>query len=252
MSVLTSTIDGVGCVSLEDPPLNILTRRVLADLRHELEHLASDLSLRVLVLSARGKHFSAGADVAEHLAPEYRDLIPEFVQTVTAVADFPVPVVAAVQGRCLGGGFELVCAADLIVAAEGATLGQPEVKLGVFPPAACALLVERCPAGVAAELIFRGNTISAREALEVGLVRRVVPNQQLEATALELAREIARHSASTLRLAKRCLRAGRAAQRQMALAYASRVYLDELMDTDDAVVGLSAFLEKAEPAWRHR
>lgn len=246
----TAVADGVARVVLNHPPLNVLTRDVLAELRAALGELAKQRDLRVLILGATGKHFSAGADVAEHMPPAFRDLIPEFIETVIAVADFPLPVVAAVQGRCLGGGCELVAAADIVLAAEGATFGQPEIKLAVMPPAACVALPWLCGWGAAAELLYTGEPISAAEARDVGLVRRVVPEQELEAAALCVAQRIARHSGAALRLTKQCVREAWAPQREM-MWRAARTYTKDLMATEDAVVGLAAFLEKRQPVWRH-
>lgn len=250
IALRTTVADGIARVVLDHPPVNLLTRDVLAELRQVLRSLAAQRDLRVAVLSAGGKHFSAGADVAEHMPPVFRDLIPEFLETVLAVADFPVPVVAAVQGRCLGGGFELISAADVIIAAEDALFGHPEIKLGVFPPAACVLLPALCPWGVAAELLYTGEPITAAQARESGLVRQVVPADRLEAIAAALAERIARHSAVSLRLTKRCVRQASLIQREM-LWRAGRIYTDDLMATDDAVVGLAAFLEKRPPVWSH-
>lgn len=246
----TTVADGIARVVLDNPPLNVLTRDVLAELRQALRRLADQRDLRVLVLSAAGKHFSAGADVAEHMPPVFRDMIPEFVETVLGLADFPLPVIAAVQGRCLGGGFELVTAADIIVAAEEALFGQPEIKLAVFPPAACVLLPALCHRGIAAELLYTGDVINATEAHQAGLARRVVPADQLEASATVLAQRIARHSAAALRLTKRCVREAWVVQREL-LFRAGRLYVDDLMGTEDAVAGLAGFLEKRQPVWRH-
>jgi cyclohexa-1,5-dienecarbonyl-CoA hydratase len=247
----TTVAEGVARVVLDHPPLNVLTRAMLAELRAALDRLAEDRELRVLVLAAAGKHFSAGADVAEHMPPVYRDMIPEFVDTVAALAAFPLPTIAVVQGRCLGGGFELVQAADLVVAAEGAAFGQPEIKLGVFPPAACVLLPGMCGCGLAAELLYTGDPVDAAAALQAGLVRQVVPADRVEAAAAALAGRIACHSAAALRLTKQCVREALAAQKQ-ALAHAGRLYSANMMATEDAVVGLTAFLQKRQPAWRHR
>jgi cyclohexa-1,5-dienecarbonyl-CoA hydratase len=246
----TTVAGGVARVVLDNPPVNVLTRDLLAELRQTLRRLAGVRDLRVLVLSAAGKHFSAGADVAEHLPPVFRDLIPEFVETVLSLADFPLPVIAAVQGRCLGGGFELVTAADIILAAEGAMFGQPEIKLAVFPPAACVLLPALCHRGVAAEMLYGGEPITAAEARDEGLVRRVVPADQLAASADSLAQCIARHSGAALRFTKRCVRDAWVVQREL-LFRASRLYVDNLMGTEDAVAGLAGFLEKRRPVWRH-
>jgi enoyl-CoA hydratase/carnithine racemase len=120
--------DGIAQLTLRHPPVNILTRAVLAELREQLAGLATTQEVRVLVLRAEGKHFSAGADVGEHIPPTYRDLIPEFMATIRALWEFPLPVIAAVRGKCLGGGFELVQPADAIVAGEGAAFGQPRAS----------------------------------------------------------------------------------------------------------------------------
>ena len=251
MSVHASIEDGLGRIVLSHPPLNILTRDVLAGVRRELDRLAGEPSLRVLLLGAEGKHFSAGADVGEHLPPDYRELIPEFVQTVADLVSFPLPVVAAVQGRCLGGGFELAMGADIIVAAEGASFGQPEILLGVLPPAACVILPRLCSHALAAEIVLGGDSLSASEAEREGLVRRVVPESELEEAALDIARKMTRHSAAALRIGKRMLAGDPEAVRE-ALDRAGALYIDELMETDDALEGLQAFVEKRRPEWRHR
>lgn len=251
MAIQTSFEDGLGRVVLSNPPVNILTRDLMANLRQELATLSAERSLRALLLSAEGKHFSAGADVGEHLPPTFEEMIPEFIDTVAAIDTFPLPVVAVVQGKCLGGGFELAMAADMIVAGEGASFGQPEIILGVLPPAACALLPYMCPTGVAAELVYTGEAFSAEEAQRAGLIRRVVPDAELESAALELAGTMTRHSGAALRIAKRMLRGGRQAARAAALSRAGDMYVDALMDTKDAVEGLQAFLEKRRPTWSH-
>jgi cyclohexa-1,5-dienecarbonyl-CoA hydratase len=252
MTITTTLHDGIATLTLAHPPLNILTQAVLAELRRALAGLAAEPELKVVLLSAEGRHFSAGADVGEHLPPNHLVMIPEFIDTIAALASFPLPVVAAVRGRCLGGGFEVVQAADVVVAGEGAVFGQPEVVLGVTAPAACVLLPRRGPAGLAAELIFTGDSITATRALEAGLVNRVVADERVESEALALAQRMARHSAAALRLCKRTLRACSDLSPERGLSEATRIYLDELMHTDDALEGLRAFLDKREPVWRNR
>lgn len=248
--VLCTVETGIARLTLDAPPLNILTRAVLGEIGVALGDLKRERGVRVLLLTAAGKHFSAGADVAEHLPPHHAALIPEFCYTVSALADFPQPVVAAVQGRCLGGAFELVQAADLIVAGAGASFAQPEIVLGVLPPVACALLPRRAAAAFAARVLFTGDPVSAADAERSGLVAEVVPDADLERAAADLAARIARHSAAALRLAKKALRAGDDAARLRAMREAEAIYLGDLMATHDALEGLRAFTEKRQPVWR--
>jgi len=249
---LTAAVDqGIGRIVLDHPPLNILTREVLRVIHAELLRLALQPDLRVLLLTARGKHFSAGADVGEHLPPHHLSLIPEFLETVAMVDAFPLPVIAAVQGKCLGGGFELVQPADLVVAGQSASFGQPEIVLGVIPPAACVLLPERLPPALIARVIYSGDPITAVEAERHGLVAQVVPDDAVEQAALELARRIARHSAAALRAAKHAVRGGGTLARHAALREAGHAYLHTLMETHDAIEGLRAFTDKRQPVWRH-
>jgi cyclohexa-1,5-dienecarbonyl-CoA hydratase len=249
---VTNRVDGsgVGTLVFSNPPLNILTQALLADIRAGLAELAEDRSLRVLLLRAEGDHFSAGADVGEHLPPRVETLIPEFLETVRAIAEFPVPVIAVVRGRCLGGGFEIALAADWIFAGESATFGQPEIRLGVIAPAACALLPRRCAPGVAAEILFTGDSLGAGRALVTGLVHRVVPDSQVLEESLAMAGRVARYSAATVRATKRALRAGHTTP-AAALDGAGAVYLTELVESRDAIEGLRAFLEKRSPSWTH-
>jgi cyclohexa-1,5-dienecarbonyl-CoA hydratase len=249
---LRQVADGVGLMTIDHPPLNILTRAVLADLRQQLESAAADQAVRTIVLTSTGNHFSAGADVGEHLPPDFEVLIPEFLDTIELIRSCPVPVIAAVRGRCLGAGFELAQAADLIVAGEGATFGQPEIHLGVLPPAACVLLPARCGWSRATELILTGDAITAAEAAAAGLVVRVVADPEVEDAARALALRIARHSGAVIRLGKRMLLAVAGQEPAQGLDTARSLYVDDLMATDDAIEGLTAFGEKRAPAWRHQ
>jgi cyclohexa-1,5-dienecarbonyl-CoA hydratase len=242
--------DGIGEVVLDAPPLNILTRALLDELRHALAGLTRDSALRVLLLRSEGKHFSAGASVEEHLPGTVEVMIPEFMDTIQAMHHFPLPVVCAVQGRCLGGAMELAMAADIVVATESALFGVPEISLGVMPPAACAQLPMRTRPGVAAALLFTGTPISASAAHDAGLVHGVVTVDGLLPEAAGLAESIAVHSAAALRATKRALRSSSRAF-DASMTEASRVYLEELMQTRDAVEGLQSFMEKREPQWRH-
>jgi cyclohexa-1,5-dienecarbonyl-CoA hydratase len=185
------------------------------------------------------------------MPPEYEEMIPEFIETIGAIDSFPLPVIAAVRGRCLGGGFELIQPADFVIAGESARLGQPEIMLGVLPPAACALLPQICAPSIAAEIVLTGDAIDAARAAECGLVWEVVADDAVEAAAVDLANRMARHSGAALRHTKRALREATAQARAHALHKAGRIYVDELMQTRDAIEGLTAFTEKRKAEWKH-
>ena len=242
---------GIARLTLHAPPLNILTREVLGRLRGALETVRGNAHLRVVVLAAEGKHFSAGASVEEHMPAEFQAMLADFEQTILALHEFPLPVLAAVHGRCLGGAFELVQAADLIIASDDAQFGQPEINLGVIAPIACALLPARIGPARAAELLFTGDALSAQAAAAAGLVARVVPAALLPEETQALAGRMARHSAAALRASKAALRAATGNVRP-AINAASRVYREELMATHDALEGLQAFVQKRTPQWSHQ
>jgi cyclohexa-1,5-dienecarbonyl-CoA hydratase len=252
MSFQVNAAEGVGRLTLDDPPHNILTRKAMASLREGLGELSALEDLRVAVLEARGPHFSVGASVPEHLPPEHEEMIPEFARTILDLLTFHLPLVAAVRGRCLGGGCEVAMAADLVVAAEGAEFALPEIRLGVIPPAACALLDDQGHRGVVSELLFTGDTVDAAAAREAGLVHRVVPEATLEETVDDLAGRIARNSGAALRAAKEARIRARRPLWEERLRAAEEVYLDELMNTADALEGLTSFTEKRRPQWSHR
>ncbi len=242
---------GTGTITLDAAPLNILTRSMLKSVRDACSELGSDNDLRAVVIDAHGKHFSAGADVGEHLPPTYAELIPEFVNTIHTVASMPCPVIASVQGRCVGGGFELALAADMIVAADNAKFGQPEIALGVLAPAACVLLPRKCPPNIAAELLHTGKLIDAAEAERIGLVNLVVPAPELSDRTATFVASITEHSAAALRIGKQMMNPDSDTLADH-LARAAARYVDDLMSTRDAVEGLTAFLEKRRPTWSHQ
>jgi len=252
MSFHVTATDGIGRLTLDDPPHNILTRAAMGTLREGLGELAGHADLRVAVLEARGPHFSVGASVPEHLPPEHEEMIPEFGRTILDLLTFPLPLVAAVRGRCLGGGCEVALAADLVMAAEGAEFALPEIRLGVIPPAACALLDDQGHRGAVSELLFTGDGVDAAAAREAGLVHRVVPADDLDGVVDEAVARIARNSGAALRAAKEARIRARRPLWEERLHAAEKVYLDELMHTADALEGLTSFTEKRRPQWSHR
>jgi cyclohexa-1,5-dienecarbonyl-CoA hydratase len=238
-------------ITLDRPPLNILTLTMIRELAAALEVVAGQPRLKAVALAASGKAFSAGVDVADHADDRVEPMIREFGELVARLRELPVPTIAVVQGRALGGGLEMAVACDLVLAAASTQLGQPEIKVGVFPPVAAALFPGLIGYQQAARLIFTGETIGAEEALRLGLVTWVVPDVELPAALAHLLDQLAGLSAAVLGIARRALRLGAETGAAEALTRIEDLYLYDLLRTEDAHEGVAAFLEKRRPAWHN-
>jgi cyclohexa-1,5-dienecarbonyl-CoA hydratase len=238
-------------LTLARPKANIVDAAMIAALRAALSEHLSQAKLRAVLVSADGPHFSFGASVEEHLPGACAQMLQSLHALVLQLVESPVPVLVAVRGQCLGGGLEVAAAGHLIFAAPGAMLGQPEIKLAVFAPAASCLLPERIGQAQAEDLLFSGRSIDAEEALRIGLVS-VVAEDPDQAALDYFDQHLAPVSASTLRFAVQAAR-GELMQRIRAkLATVEKMYLEELMATHDAVEGLTAFVAKRPAQWQDR
>lgn len=242
---------GVGLLTIDHPPVNIIHTPVLEQLENTLSKLSQDEGVRALILRANGKMFSVGADVADHTAEKVDKMIPLFNRTCRALADFPVPTIAAVQGHALGGGCELVICCDLAVMADQAKIGQPEIQLAAIAPVAALRLPYLVGYRSAADLMFTGRSLSAEEAYEQGLVNAVVPGEQVQSWAQEKATQIAGLSRAAMAILKKALLKGYGNWAKSTKDI-EQLYLKELMSTSDAHEGLAAFLEKRKPSWDHK
>lgn len=238
---------------LASPPANIVSERVIDALAAALDRVATEPGVKLVVLGAKGDHFSYGASVEEHLKPAVDQMLPKFHRLIDRLLSLPTPTLARVSGRCFGGGFELAMACSMVMVDETVSAGVPEVKLGVFPPVAAALLGALTAGGHAAELILTGRTCDAQELDRLGLVTRVVPRGRLAETVLEFAEKyVVPQSASALRFANKAARLGLVLRYRALIGDLEGQYLGELMDTKDANEGLTAFLEKRSPRWSNQ
>jgi cyclohexa-1,5-dienecarbonyl-CoA hydratase len=244
--------DVVGRIVLDRPPVNVLNIAMMEEVQAALRQAQSASDTRAIVFSATGRMFSAGVDIAEHTHDLMERMLNAFHGIFRLMADGEVPTLAVVQGHALGGGCELACFCDMIVAAHGAKFGQPEIAVGVFPPVAAALFPHLTGGRKAAELILTGEAIPAEEAHRIGLINTVVPADQLAAEAERLLARLTDKSAAVLRTAKRALRAGMAAGFDQALPAIEGIYSRSLMALEDPNEGLTAFMEKRKPVWKHR
>jgi cyclohexa-1,5-dienecarbonyl-CoA hydratase len=240
-------------LTLARPKANLVDASMIVALHGALVAYGSTQSfgLRGVVLDAEGPHFSFGASVEEHLPDRCAAMLTALHALIVAMLEFQAPIMTVVRGQCLGGGLELALAGGPIFAAPDAQFGQPEMKLGVFAPAASVLLPYRVTQPVAEDLLFSGRTIGAEEAKATGLVQVVFDDPEAAALAYFDA-QLANKSAASLACALAAARGAMIADVRRRFAEVERLYLDRLMATRDANEGLLAFLAKRKPNWEHR
>jgi len=246
--------DRVARITFMRPPLNVFNIAMMDEIAVALNDClhASDLAAIVFDTEHDARAFSAGVAVAEHVPETVFQMLDSFHSVFRLLAQISKPVIAVVDGPALGGGCELVAACDIVIASERARFGQPEIKLGVFPPVAAILLPRIIGEKRARELILTGDMIDAEEALQLGLVSHVAPSAELEQKTQSVLGKLRELSASSLGLARAALDLGQRQSFESALVEVEDLYLHELMKTEDANEGVRAFIEKRKPEWRHK
>jgi len=239
--------------TLFHPKGNIITSDTIAALAAGLDSIADNPHLKLITVEGAGPDFSYGASIPEHAPDRIGSVLPAMHRLIEDLLDAPAVTAAVVRGRCLGGGFELALACDLIFAADDASFGLPEIALGVFPPAAAALLPFRAGGALASRTILTGESRGAQSWQQAGLVELVAPAAALAAEVDRwFAIHLAPRSAAALRHAAAASRASLFSHLRATLPQLERLYLDRLMRTHDAAEGVAAFLEKRPPRWIDR
>jgi cyclohexa-1,5-dienecarbonyl-CoA hydratase len=242
-------------VRLSRPKANVLDAAMVSALDEAFAAAARPSpeapALRGVLLDAEGPHFSFGASVEEHLPARCAAMLRGFHALLLRMLELPLPILVAVRGQCLGGGLELATAGGLIFAAPDAKLGQPEMALGVFAPAASCLLPERIGPAAAEDLLLSGRSVDGAEALRLGLASGVAADPEAAALAW-FDEHLAKKSASSLGFAVAAARMGLVERVRAKLAAVEESYLTRLMSTHDALEGLNAFLEKRPARWEDR
>jgi len=242
---------GLARITIARPPLNVLTIAMLDALASALDRAAATAGVRLVRLDAEGKLFSAGVDVADHTPDKVGPMMAALARLFDSFERVAVPTVSVVHGAALGGGCEVALGTDLCVASDSASFGQPEIRLALFAPPASALLPRLVGERRALGMLLTGETIPATEAERFGLVNRVFPAERFEAEVEAWIGMLLSFSGAALRMAKRAVRDVRDLPSADARRALDRLYLEELMATDDAREGLAAFLAKRRPVWRH-
>jgi cyclohexa-1,5-dienecarbonyl-CoA hydratase len=239
--------------TIRHPSGNIITLEMVRALREAIDRVGHATGVKLVTLEASGSDFSFGASVQEHLPESIGTVLPEMHRLVQELLALPVPTGAVVRGRCLGGGFELALACDFIFAAEDAFFGLPEIALGVFPPAGTAILPQRIGHARAARYILTGQTRPAAEWAQAGLIELMAPPAGLPRKVEQwFETHLAPRSAAALSQAVLAVRSSLRAHVADALPRLERQYLDRVMATEEAVEGISAFLEKRRAEWKDR
>ncbi|MFN2509924.1 MAG: enoyl-CoA hydratase/isomerase family protein [Pyrinomonadaceae bacterium] len=246
--------DRVARITFARPPLNVFNIAMIREIGRALAACGQERQLVAIVFDAdkECRAFSAGVAVEEHVEGTIYQMLDSFHAIFRALEQIARPTIAVVENSALGGGCELVAACDIVIAGERARFGQPEIKLGVFPPVAVVLLPQVIGDKRAREMILTGDLIDAVEAARIGLVNHLVPANQLEPKLVEVLSKLRELSAASLQMTKKAIDLGRGRPIDSVLAEVENVYLHELMKTKDANEGINAFVGKRKPVWSDR
>lgn len=253
-TILVSQTDRVGTITLNRPEaLNALNSQVMAEVTAAAAEFDADAGIGAIIITGSAKAFAAGADIKEMAALSFSDVFgSDFFAAWGKLADVRTPLIAAVAGHALGGGCELAMMCDVLIAADTAKFGQPEIKLGVLPGMGGSQRLTRAVGKAKAmDMILTGRTIDAAEADRIGLVSRVVPADDLLAQANAVATTISQMSRSASRMAKESVNRAFESSLTEGLLYERRLF-HSAFATDDQTEGMAAFTEKRPAHFTHR
>lgn len=253
MSTNRITIDIQGPlarITLSHPPLNVIDFQMMDEFVAVLRELEQRSEIIAVVLQGSERTFSAGVDVAVHTPDKIQTMFQKFHGLIGALVKFPKITIAQVRGACLGGGAELAMVCDMAYTTPDAKWGFPEITLGCYPPVACTALAALVGQKRAAELVFTGRTFSGEEAVAWGLANESHPESQLKEAVQSTLDYLFKLSPAALTVAKKAFYAWDSVHLDKGLARAEKIYLEELMQTEDAKEGIAAWMEKRKPVWR--
>jgi cyclohexa-1,5-dienecarbonyl-CoA hydratase len=239
----------VARIALCNTPLNVIDITMMEELAQAVSDIEVRPDISAIVVSGEGAAFSAGVDIAAHTPDKVQEMLAKFHAVIRALVGSRKVTIAAVHGHCFGGGAELAMVCDIVYTSESARWGFPEIKLGCYPPVACTALAALVGQKRAAEMILTGRTISGREAAEIGLANRAVPENELNTVVNECLAHLRKLSPAALAIAKKASYGWDSMHFDKGLTRAEKIYLDELMTTTDANEGIRAFMEKRQPKW---
>jgi cyclohexa-1,5-dienecarbonyl-CoA hydratase len=240
----------VSILTLRNPKLNVIDVPMMDELLEAMRVVEARADVTTLIFTGDGEHFSAGVDIPAHAPESVREMLTKFHAVIRGLVKSQKVTMAAVRGTCLGGGAELALMCDMIYCTEESRWGFPEIQLACFPPVAAVALAAAIGQKRAAEMVLTGQIIHGDEALHMGLANDAVPDHELDGRVEEVAEQLSHLSAAALRITKKALYAWDAIHFDKGLARAEQIYLEELMQTEDAREGIAAFMQKRAPEWK--
>jgi len=245
--------DDKAFLTINRPPLNILNITTMEEMNDALNSLTDNKNVKVVIVSGSGeKAFSAGVDVSDHTEEKVEKMLQVFHDIFRNLSKLDQVTVAALKGLTLGGGCEVALFCDLIIAADNLKIGQPEIKLSVLPPIALLIMPRLVGLKKASELLLTGKTIDATEAERIGLINKVVPLDSFDSELENFIQPFTELSLVGLKYSKKGINLGLETAFPEGLDKIEKLYLEELMASEDAHEGLKAFMEKRKPLWKNK
>ena len=244
--------DGAARMTLNRPDHNLLNESMLREMADGIAFAGDQNDVKLIVLDSACKVFCGGIDVGEYTSQRVFQMLDAFHSVFTGILETSKPVLCVVNGPAIGGGAELAAFGDLVIATPRARFAQPEITIGVFPPLASTILPFLVGPKVALELVLLGEPVTAERALELGMINRLVPEAQLEATVNELVARVTGHSAPVLTMAKKAILGGMGLSLRDGLKNSMDIFLNELYRLEDSQEGVRALVEKRKPNWKNR
>jgi cyclohexa-1,5-dienecarbonyl-CoA hydratase len=242
----------VARLTLDRPDHNLLNERMLIELAAGIEWLGEQGEVKLIILDSAGQTFSGGIELGEYSPQRVFQMVDAFYGAFAVMLDISKPLLVIVNGPAFGGGAELAALGDLVVATPRARFAQTEIKFGTFPPLAAVILPYIIGPRLALEFVLTGETITAERAKELGLVNRLVPEEQLEKTVTELVAQVTAQSGPVLQMAKKAIFGAMGLPLREGMRRSMNLFLNELCQLEDSQEGLRAILEKRPPHWKNR
>jgi cyclohexa-1,5-dienecarbonyl-CoA hydratase len=237
-------------IDLMHPPLNVIDFQMMDELLAAVQQLEQRKEISIVIISGGERAFSAGVDVAVHTPDKVQTMLQKFHSVILALTKFPKITIAEARGVCLGGGAELAMVCDMCFTTPDAKWGFPEITLGCYPPVACTALAALVGQKRAADLVFTGRPFSGEEAAEWGLANEAYPESELQQAIHRTVDHLLKLSPAALAVAKKAFYAWDSMHLDKGLARAEKIFVEELMQTEDVKEGIAAWMEKRKPVWK--